>query len=222
MAGANPEGAQGLAGPSLLEPVALMATDVLLGGLLATALGERGRPVEPVAPGAPIEPGAIVVSIPPVSIGEFHSANWAATLAGIPTANPLVVIAEPHLPVRQVLVDRSQASGLGIIERAAASDLDELDAVVQLVASGRTVIDPSFEKANSQQSLPLSPAERAVLEYVVAGYSNRAIAATLYCSERTVESHVRRILARMGIVDDRSINRRVVLTRAVLDGRRAV
>jgi DNA-binding NarL/FixJ family response regulator len=45
---------------------------------------------------------------------------------------------------------------------------------------------------------PLSPREREVVDLVVGGLTNHEIAARLYRSERTVESHVRAALMKLG------------------------
>ncbi len=44
----------------------------------------------------------------------------------------------------------------------------------------------------------MSPAERRVLEVLGKGASNREIAAVLYLSVRTVESHISTLLAKTG------------------------
>jgi predicted ATPase/DNA-binding NarL/FixJ family response regulator len=48
---------------------------------------------------------------------------------------------------------------------------------------------------------PLSPREREVLQLLARGDSNRTIAAQLFISERTVENHVRSILARLNVAN---------------------
>ena len=45
----------------------------------------------------------------------------------------------------------------------------------------------------------LSPRELEVLGKMAAGQSNRAIADTLYLSERTIENHVRHILTKLDV-----------------------
>lgn len=45
---------------------------------------------------------------------------------------------------------------------------------------------------------PISPAERRVLEALLEGLSNKAIAARLVLSPRTIESHVSQLLQKTG------------------------
>ena len=46
-------------------------------------------------------------------------------------------------------------------------------------------------------SIPLTPRQREVAALIAAGCANRTIAAQLAISERTVENHVARILAKL-------------------------
>jgi NarL family two-component system response regulator LiaR len=48
---------------------------------------------------------------------------------------------------------------------------------------------------------PLSPREREVLDLIAHGRSNRAIARELHIGEQTVKTHVRAILAKLGLQD---------------------
>lgn len=48
---------------------------------------------------------------------------------------------------------------------------------------------------------PLTPREREIVGYVARGMTNKAIAAELYLSERTVETHVQRVLTKLGLVN---------------------
>ncbi|MBW8843353.1 MAG: response regulator transcription factor [Burkholderiales bacterium] len=50
-----------------------------------------------------------------------------------------------------------------------------------------------------QDPLGLTAREREVLNLLVQGHSNRAIAATLQRSERTVENHVATLLLKLGV-----------------------
>jgi DNA-binding NarL/FixJ family response regulator len=48
---------------------------------------------------------------------------------------------------------------------------------------------------------PLTPREQEIAELVLAGITNRAIATQLVLSERTVEGHVRSILAKLQLTN---------------------
>ncbi len=67
-------------------------------------------------------------------------------------------------------------------------------------------------RASDLAETNLSPREREVAELVAHGKSNRAIAETLFLSERTVETHVSSILSKL------SFHSRVELLAAVLQG----
>lgn len=56
----------------------------------------------------------------------------------------------------------------------------------------------------------LSERERAVLALMAQGHSNHAICQRLFLSARTVESHVRSIFLRLGLVPGPYDNRRVL------------
>ena len=59
----------------------------------------------------------------------------------------------------------------------------------------------------------LSDRQREVLGLIAEGLSNKAVAARLFVTERTVESHVTQIMLQLGIDEDPGSRRRV---RAVL------
>jgi DNA-binding NarL/FixJ family response regulator len=88
------------------------------------------------------------------------------------------------------------------------------------IADGETVIDPTIVTrllGRRRQVDPLeqlTPRERDVLGLVAEGLSNRAIAARLHVAERTVETHVTAIFAKLNLIDEPASHRRV---RAVLE-----
>jgi DNA-binding NarL/FixJ family response regulator len=73
------------------------------------------------------------------------------------------------------------------------------------------------EKGSGNQGLErLTPREFEILELVSAGMSNTAIAERLSVMERTVESHIARIFAKLGLCPGPDENRRVLAVLAYL------
>jgi DNA-binding NarL/FixJ family response regulator len=62
----------------------------------------------------------------------------------------------------------------------------------------------------------LSEREREVLGLIAEGMSNRAIAARLYVTERTVEAHVTQIFHKLGLPESPDQHRRVLAVLAFL------
>jgi DNA-binding CsgD family transcriptional regulator len=82
------------------------------------------------------------------------------------------------------------------LARAAAAEARRLDMPSLLAAADTFLAEAS---AATRSASPLSPREREVTELVAQALSNRDIAARLVLSERTVESHVRNVLAKTGL-----------------------
>ena len=81
---------------------------------------------------------------------------------------------------------------------------------------GPVVVDPLVDPALDR----LSPRERDVLDLMAGGASNRAIAQRLFCSDKTVETHVRAIFRKLDLVDRPDANRRVTAVVRWLEGSR--
>ncbi len=82
-------------------------------------------------------------------------------------------------------------------------DADELLKTIHAVHSGKgrisaPIAEKLAERINSQE---LTTRELEVLERIVAGRSNRDIAADLYISEATVKSHINSLLSKLGVAD---------------------
>jgi DNA-binding NarL/FixJ family response regulator len=96
-----------------------------------------------------------------------------------------------------------------------------IDALVRL-ADGETVVDPTIVArlvARKRLAGPLdelTTREREVLALVAEGFSNRAIATSLFVTERTVEAHVKQIFLKLGLNTDPGSQRRVLAVLAYL------
>ncbi|NYF59741.1 response regulator [Micromonospora purpureochromogenes] len=91
---------------------------------------------------------------------------------------------------------------------------EELLAAVHTVAEGEALLSPSITRRVidhlARQPAPrtsaaglaqLTPREREVLQLVARGLANREIAAALVVEESTIRTHVKRILAKLGLRD---------------------
>jgi DNA-binding NarL/FixJ family response regulator len=106
---------------------------------------------------------------------------------------------------------RAGASGF-LLKRTSP---EELTAAIHRVAAGEALLSPSVTRrvidrmvshpvlsAREDPRLDeLTPREREVLELIASGLSNREIAAELVVEETTVKTHVKRVLAKLGVRD---------------------
>jgi DNA-binding NarL/FixJ family response regulator len=82
-----------------------------------------------------------------------------------------------------------------------ANDLD-LASAIKNVAAGKSVIDPQLQRAETlkgERDTALTARELEVLQHIVAGKSNKEIAANLDLSVNTVSVHRANIMERLGI-----------------------
>jgi DNA-binding NarL/FixJ family response regulator len=84
---------------------------------------------------------------------------------------------------------------------AAALELDAARAVFEELGAAPDLarVDSLAERAPTDDAHGLTPRELEVLRFVAAGETNKAIAAQLILSERTVDRHVSNIFAKLGV-----------------------
>ena len=101
----------------------------------------------------------------------------------------------------------------------AASALVE---AIRRVHEGESVVDPTIvssllgRKRRTDPLAAISEREREVLALVAEGLSNKAIAARLYVTERTVEAHVTQIFLKLRLDEHPDSHRRVLAVLAFL------
>jgi DNA-binding CsgD family transcriptional regulator len=132
-------------------------------------------------------------------VGRTGEARAALTTA---VANNTAVGARPHVVLARLdlaaLLLRSGPDDTGravALLRDAAAEARRLDLPGPLARADRLLARAT---AAARAADPLSRREREVADLVVQALSNREIAARLVVSERTVESHVRSILGKLG------------------------
>lgn len=115
--------------------------------------------------------------------------------------------------------------GLGYLLKERVSEVDELVRALQDVSRGGSALDPKVierllaRKAKETHSplAGLTERELEVLQQMATGRNNATTAKTLFMSERAVEKHVGSVFQKLGLVDERQVNRRVMAVLAYLE-----
>lgn len=126
---------------------------------------------------------------------------------------------EPSYAMR-LLEEHPERTGYLLKERV--FDVAILIDALRRIADSETVIDPTIVSRLLGRRRPtdpladLSSREREVLGLVAEGLSNKAIAARLFVTERTVEAHVKQIFLKLGLTVNPESHRRVLAVLAYL------
>ena len=120
---------------------------------------------------------------------------------------------EPSYAMR-LLEEHPERTGYLLKERV--FDVALLVDALRRIADSETVIDPTIvsrlvgRRRRTDPLGELSNREREVLGLVAEGLSNKAIAARLFVTERTVEAHVKQIFLKLGLNMNPESHRRVL------------
>jgi DNA-binding NarL/FixJ family response regulator len=120
----------------------------------------------------------------------------------------------------QLLEDHPERVGYLLKDRV--FDVAVLVDALRRIDDGETVVDPTIVsrllgRARRDDPLAeLTTREREVLSLVAEGLSNRAIAARLFVTERTVEAHTKHVFLKLGLGEDPSTHRRILAVLAFL------
>lgn len=118
-------------------------------------------------------------------------------------------------------------AGLGYLLKERVARVEELVAALRQVVGGGSALDPQVVEAlvarrTAEDRSPLAALterEVTVLGEMATGKNNIAIARTLYLSERAVEKHTNALFSKLGLTDERDVNRRVLAVLTFLDAR---
>ena len=175
---------------------------------------------------ARVEPDVVVTDIrmPPTCTDEGvrAAAQLRRTAPGVG-----VVMLSQHAEVQYALaLLEGGSAGRAYLLKERVSDIGELAGAIRTVASGGSVVDTSVveqlvrARGAGSPLQALTPRELEVLAEMAKGGSNATIAASLVLSERAVEKHTNSIFSKLGLSEERDLNRRVSAVLVYLDAQR--
>jgi DNA-binding NarL/FixJ family response regulator len=126
-----------------------------------------------------------------------------------------VVLLSQHVETTQS-VELVATGGFGYLLKDRILDLGDFLEALERVAAGGSALDPEVVASLLAAARPepafdrLTEREREVLGLVAEGRSNGAVSRSLFTTERTVETHVRHIFAKLDLHDSDDDHRRVL------------
>ena len=162
-------------------------------------------------------PDVVVTDIRMPPSGTDEGIRVAARLRAERPAVGVVVLSQHDDPAYALALLDEGSAGRAYLLKERVAEVGELVAAVREVARGGSVIDPAVvEGLVSATRRPrrseldrLTPRELEVLAEMATGRSNAAIAASLVLSERAVEKHTNSIFSKLGLSEERDLNKRV-------------
>jgi DNA-binding NarL/FixJ family response regulator len=203
---------------------------VLLREGLARLLADAGHEVVGKAPNASALIATVRGTSPDLAIVDVrmppdHTDDGARAARQLREAFPElgIVLLSQYVETRHS-VDLAAAGGFGYLLKDRVFDVDDFLESLRRVAAGGTALDPAVvarllgpgQRTDALNTL--TPREREVLALMAEGRTNAGIARKLWLSDRTVETHVGSILAKLSINDSDEDHRRVLAVLAFLGG----
>ncbi|WP_329002849.1 response regulator transcription factor [Kribbella sp. NBC_00709] len=195
---------------------------------LARLLADAGHEIAGLAVDAPSLLTTVAETEPDLALIDIrmppdHTDDGARAARRLRMQNPElgIVLLSQHVETRHsVELVATGRFGYLLKDRVLAVDqfLDALDRV----AAGGSALDPEVvarligrQRADDRLA-PLTPREREVLALMAEGCTNVGIGRRLFLTERTVETHVGSILAKLGLLTNDEQHRRVLAVLAYL------
>ena len=127
-----------------------------------------------------------------------------------------VLVLSQHVETRHALELVATGGGFGYLLKHRVLDVDDFLDAARRVCDGGSALDPEvvatlLSPQPREETLgELTPREQEVLGLMAEGRTNAGIAKRLWLTERTVETHVRSILGKLGLPTSGDDHRRVL------------
>jgi DNA-binding NarL/FixJ family response regulator len=193
---------------------------------LARLLADAGHEIAAKAADADALEAAVHATRPDVAVVDVrmppgHADDGARAARRLRDAYPAlgILVLSQHVETRHS-VELVARGGFGYLLKDRVLDVDDfLDALTR-VAHGGSALDPEVVgrllNPHAGALAQLTPREREVLALMAEGRTNVGIAKRLVVSERTVETHVASILAKLDVTASEDDHRRVLAVVAYL------
>src|SRR5208283_4746861 len=158
-------------------------------------VGEASDGLEAVQLAEQLHPAVIVMDC------ALPQMNGIEATRRILAKSPQIAILMLSMHSEDTLVRQALEAGARGYILKNAMDLDLVTAIKQ-IAEGKTVLDPQITRAGNlkgERDTGLTPRELEILQHIVAGKSNKEIAAELNLSVNTVSVHRANIMDALGI-----------------------
>jgi DNA-binding NarL/FixJ family response regulator len=127
-----------------------------------------------------------------------------------------VLVLSQHIETRHIVELVADGGGFGYLLKDRVLDVDDFLDAAQRVAAGGSALDPQVVStlvggpSRSSALEELTPRELEVLGLMAEGRTNSGIAKRLWLTEKTVETHIRTILMKLGLQPAADDHRRVL------------
>ncbi|MFF0769971.1 response regulator [Nonomuraea wenchangensis] len=189
---------------------------------LARLLADAGHEVVAKAQDAPGLIAAVTSANPDLAIIDIRmppdlTDDGARAARQIRDTHPElgIVLLSQHVETRHS-VDLVSRGRFGYMLKDRVFDVDDFFDALQRVAAGGSALDPEVVarliggRRADDPLASLSAREREVLALMAEGRTNVGIARRLWLADRTVETHVSSILAKLGLANSEEDHRRVL------------
>jgi DNA-binding NarL/FixJ family response regulator len=162
-------------------------------------------------------PDVVVTDIRMPPTGTDEGIQAAAWIREHSPRTGVVLLSQYVAPRYALALLEHGSAGRAYLLKERVGSVEELARAIRAVAAGGSVIDPQvvdeLVRARSAQRSSglalLTVRETEILAEMAQGKSNSAIAAALFVTERAVEKHTNSIFAKLGLSEERDVNRRV-------------